>query len=49
MIDLDFEEASEAEAYLAALRGAVYSSRQASAVSGNPQTPIVEVVEDREY
>jgi hypothetical protein len=49
MIDLDFNAASEAEAYLAALRRAVYSSRQASPVSGNPQTRIVEVVEDREY
>ena len=46
---IDFDDASEAEAYLVALRRAVYSSRQASPVSGNPQTRIVEVVEDREY
>jgi len=49
MIDLDFDAASEAEAYVAALRRAVYSSRQGTLVSGNPQTRIVEVVEDREY
>jgi hypothetical protein len=49
MIDLDFDNASEAEAYLAALRRAVYSSRQTSPASGNPQTRIVEVVEAREY
>ena len=49
MIDLDFDNASEAEAYLGALRRAVYSSRQASPVSGEPQTRIVEVVEAREY
>ena len=47
MIDLD--NASEAEAYLGALRRAVYLSRQASPVSGEPQTRIVEVVEGREY
>jgi hypothetical protein len=49
MIDLDFDNASEAEAYLGALRRAVYSSRQASPASGEPQTRIVEVVEAREY
>ncbi len=49
MIDLDFENASEAEAYLGALRGAVYSSGQASPASGEPQTRIVEVMEAREY
>ena len=49
MIDLDFDNASEAEAYLGALRRAVYSSQQASPVSGEPQTRIVEVVEAREY
>jgi hypothetical protein len=48
-IDLDFDNASEAEAYLGALRHAVYSSRQASPVSGEPQTRIVEVVEARQY
>jgi hypothetical protein len=49
LIDLDFDEASEAEAYLGALRQAVYSSQQASPASGEPQTRIVEVVEAREY
>jgi hypothetical protein len=49
MIDLDFENASEAEAYLAALRRAVYSSGQASPASSEPQTRIVEVVEAREF
>ena len=48
MIDLDFDNASEAEAYLGALRRAVLS-QQASPVSGEPQTRIVEVVEKREY
>jgi hypothetical protein len=49
LIDLDFDEASEAEAYLGALRQAMYSSQQASPASGEPQTRIVEVVEAREY
>jgi hypothetical protein len=49
LIDLDFDEASEAEAYLGALRRVVYSSQQASPASGEPQTRIVEVVEAREY
>jgi heme-degrading monooxygenase HmoA len=49
MIDLDFDDASEAEAYLAALQRAVYSSQEASPVSGSPKTRIVEVVEAKEY
>jgi sugar-specific transcriptional regulator TrmB len=49
MIDLEFDDASEAQAYLAALQCAVYSSREASQTSGNPQTRIVEVVEAKEY
>jgi hypothetical protein len=48
MIDLDFDDASEAQAYLAALQRTVYSSREASLTSGNPQTRIVEVVEAKE-
>jgi hypothetical protein len=49
MIDLDFGDASKAEAYLAALQRAVYSSQEASPISGSPQTRIVEVVEAKEY
>ena len=50
LIDLDFDEASEAAAYLAALQRQFYSSRQASPVSGGgPQTRIVEVAEAKEY
>jgi hypothetical protein len=50
VIDLEFDDAGEAEAYLAALQRAVYSSQEASpAVGSDPQTRIVEVVEMREY
>ena len=50
MIDLDFDEAGEAEAYLAALQRQFYSSREASPVSGGGlQTRIVEVTEAKEY
>jgi hypothetical protein len=49
MIDLDFDYASGAQACLAALQRAVYSSREASPTSGNPQTRIVKVVEAKEY
>ena len=50
IIELDFDGACEAEAYLAALQRAVYSSREASAVVGSgPQTRVVEVVEAKEY
>jgi hypothetical protein len=50
MIDLDFEEASEAEAYLAALQRQFYSARETSPVSsGGLQTRIVEVAEAKEY
>ena len=50
MIDLEFENAGEAEAYLAALRRQFYSSRQASPASGGgPKTRIVEVAEAKEY
>ncbi len=49
-IDLEFENAGEAEAYLAALRRQFYSSRQASPASGGgPKTRIVEVAEAKEY
>ena len=50
MIDLDFDEAGEAEAYLAALQRQFYSSQEASPVSGGGlQTRIVEVTEAKEY
>jgi hypothetical protein len=50
MIDLDFDELSEAEAYLAALHRQFYSSQEASPVSGGGlQTRIVEVTEVKEY
>jgi hypothetical protein len=50
MIDLDFDDVSEAEAYLAALHRQFYSSREASPVSGGGlQTRIVEVAEAKEY
>ena len=50
VIDLEFDDVGEAEAYLAALQRAVYSSQEASpAVGSGPQTRIVEVVEMMEY
>jgi ribosomal protein L35AE/L33A len=50
LIDLDFDGAGEAQAYLDALQRAVYASQEASPVSGGgPQTRIVEVVESKEY
>lgn len=50
MIDLDFDSSSEAEAFLAALRRNVWSSREATpALRGEPQTRIVEAVEVKEY
>ncbi len=49
-IDLEFENAGEAEAYLAALRRQFYSSREASPASDwGPKTRIVEVAEAKEY
>ena len=48
VIDLEFDEASEAQAYLAALQRVVYSSWEASSTIGDgPQTRIAEVVEAR--
>jgi hypothetical protein len=50
LIDLDFEEAGEAAAYLAALQRQFYASEQASPVSGGGlRTRIVEVAEAKEY
>ncbi len=49
-IDLEFENAGQAEAYLAALQRQFYSSRGASPASGGgPKTRIVEVAETKEY
>ena len=50
MIDLDFDAADEAEAYLAALQRQFYSSQQTSPVSGGGlRTRIVELAEAKEY
>jgi quinol monooxygenase YgiN len=50
IIELEFDSSSEAEAFLAALRRNVWSSREAApALGGEPQTRIVEVVEAKEY
>jgi hypothetical protein len=49
MIDVDFDSAGEAEAYLAALRRHVYSSRHPASVWSDPHARIVEVVEEKEY
>jgi hypothetical protein len=49
MIDLDFDSASQAEAFLAGLHE-VWGSRQAApALIGRPQTRIIETVESKEY
>ncbi len=50
IIELEFDSPSEAEAFLAALRRNVWSSREAApALLGEPQTRIVEAVEVKEY
>ena len=49
MIDLDFESARSAEAFLAAMREVWRSPKAAPALAGSPQTRIVEVVESKEY
>ena len=50
MLDLEFESASEAEAFRDALQRDVWRSRQAaSALVGSPQTRIIEAVENKEY
>jgi len=49
-IDLEFDDAERAGAYLEALRSAVYSSRGASStIGGGPQTLTAEVTEAKEY
>ncbi len=50
MIDLEFDLAGQAGAFLAALQSDVWPSWEASpALVGGPQTRIVEVVEAKEY
>ncbi len=56
MIDLDFDSARAAEAFLAAMREVWRAMREvwrspkaAPALAGSPQTRIVEVVESKEY
>jgi hypothetical protein len=50
IIELEFDGSSEAEAFLAALRRSVWSSREAApALRGELQTRIVEAVEVKEY
>jgi hypothetical protein len=50
VIDLEFDNSGEAEAYLAALRRQFYLSREASPASGGGlKTRIVEVAEAKEY
>jgi hypothetical protein len=50
IIELEFDSSSEAEAFLAALRRNVWSSREAApALRGEPQTRIVEAAEVKEY
>jgi hypothetical protein len=49
LIDLDFESASAAAAFLAVLREQVWRSPRAAAVlGGSPQARIVELVESKE-
>jgi hypothetical protein len=50
IIELEVDSSSEAEAFLAALRRNVWSSREAApALRSEPQTRIVEAVEVKEY
>jgi hypothetical protein len=49
MLDLDFDQVSAAEAFLAFLRRDVWGSSQASpALVGSPQARIIETVESQE-
>jgi hypothetical protein len=49
MIDLDFDSADAAGAFLAVLRRDVWGSASAPALAGGVQTRIVEVMESKEY
>lgn len=49
LIDLDFDSASEAEAFLAAMRDVWRSPQAAPALKGSPQARILEALESQEY
>lgn len=49
MIDLDFDNARQAEAFLAAMREVWRSPQAAPALLGSPQARIVEAVESKEF
>jgi quinol monooxygenase YgiN len=49
MIDLDFDSSRAAEAFLATMSEVWRSPAAARALSGTPQTRIIEVVESKEY
>ncbi len=49
VIDLEFDSASEAEAFLATMHDVWQSRRVAPALIGSPQARIVERVESKEY
>lgn len=49
MIDLDFDNAGEAETFLATMREVWRSPQAAPALVGSPQVRIIEVVESEEY
>jgi hypothetical protein len=49
MIDLDFNSASDAEAFLATMREVWRSAAAAPALAGSPQARIVEGGESKEY
>jgi hypothetical protein len=49
MVDLEFDSSMVAEAFLAVMREVWRSPTAASALTGSPQTRIVEVVESKEY
>ena len=49
MIDLEFESATGAEAFLAKMRGVWQSTTAMAALADGPQTRIVDVVESKDY
>jgi hypothetical protein len=49
MIDLDFDNTSQAEAFLAVMRTVWQSPQAAAALHGSPQARIVEAVETKVY
>lgn len=48
MVDLEFDDASKAEAFRAAL-GDLWRRAQAQGLIGSPQAQIVEVADDKQY